>query len=208
MTEKLPTGVDILDRKLDGGVAPGQIVALSAAPASQSERLLYEFVGVRPTLYLSTLRSPSAVRETVERFVPESSEVVVAGVDDQAPFDDARPLLEVIPDGANVVVDPIEVFEWQNVARYRKFLIDLRDRLDATDGVAVLHCLDSGPDHPARTVTEFVADVVFELSTERDGSAVETHLSVPKCRGGQPLDEVFKLNVTNRVNVDTSRNIV
>ena len=42
MTERLRTGIDVLDRKLDGGIPAGSIVALTAQPASQAELFLYE----------------------------------------------------------------------------------------------------------------------------------------------------------------------
>jgi len=50
VTGRLSTGVDILDRQLDGGIPPGSIVLLAADPASQSELFLYELAGVRATL--------------------------------------------------------------------------------------------------------------------------------------------------------------
>ena len=53
-SELLSTGIEVLDRKLGGGVPKGTIIALSALPASQSELFLYEMAAVRETVYLTT----------------------------------------------------------------------------------------------------------------------------------------------------------
>ena len=42
MAGRLKTGIDVLDRKLNGGLPAGCIVALTASPSSQAELLLYE----------------------------------------------------------------------------------------------------------------------------------------------------------------------
>ena len=66
MAGRLETGIDVLDRKLNGGLPPGSIVAFTASPASQSELLLYELTAARGTLYLTTERSDQAVRDAIE----------------------------------------------------------------------------------------------------------------------------------------------
>jgi KaiC/GvpD/RAD55 family RecA-like ATPase len=67
MAGRLRMGIDVLDRKLDGGVPPGSIVAYVADPASQSELLLYELTAARRTLYLTTQRSTEAVEDALAR---------------------------------------------------------------------------------------------------------------------------------------------
>ena len=59
MVERLRTGIEVLDRKLDGGIPAGSIVALTADPASQAELFLYELTATRGTLYLSLDRTGS-----------------------------------------------------------------------------------------------------------------------------------------------------
>ena len=61
MAERLRTGIDVLDRKLDGGLPAGSIVVLNATPASQAELFLYELTATRGTLYkyIKNVRSAS-----------------------------------------------------------------------------------------------------------------------------------------------------
>jgi hypothetical protein len=71
----------------------------------------------------------------------------------------------------------------------------------------VLHCLDGRSIPPLRDTTEHMADVVFRLTTNATGATVENRLAVPKFRGGRALTETLKLRLTDRVEVDTSRDI-
>jgi hypothetical protein len=91
--------------------------------------------------------------------------------------------------------------------RYRNFLNDLRNHMFNTGGVAVLHCLSSDHEPRLRTTTMHMADVVLDLATVVNGSDVETRLAVPKFRGGVALSETIKLELGERVRVDTSRDI-
>lgn len=51
---RFATGLVFLDRRIDGGLPVGSLVAVLAPPASQSQRLLRAVTGERPLVYLST----------------------------------------------------------------------------------------------------------------------------------------------------------
>ncbi len=197
----------MLDRKLDGGLPTGSIVALSAPPASQAELLLYEFTSARQTLYLSTDRDESAVSEALERAPGRTGSPDVRRVEGDAPLDHSQRLFRRLPEDSNLVVDSVDLLERQGDGRYRNFLNDLQNHLHNTEGVAILHCLDGRSVPDARDVTEHVADVVFQLHTEYSGDTVETRLAVPKFRGGRALPETIKLELAESVRIDTSRDI-
>jgi hypothetical protein len=86
-------------------------------------------------------------------------------------------------------------------------LNDLRNHMFNTGGVAVLHCMSSQHDPPARNTTLHMADVVLDLSTVVNGNDLENRLAVPKFRGGVALSETIKLELGERIRVDTSRDI-
>jgi hypothetical protein len=52
-----------------------------------------------------------------------------------------------------------------------------------------------------------MADVVFSLDTRVSGESIENRLAVPKFRGGRALSETIKLELGDRVRIDTSRDI-
>lgn len=208
MGSKLPLGITPIDRKLNGGIPSGSIVVLSAPPASQSELLLYKMVAARTTLYLTTERSAGAVEETLDEVndsTPRRTVRSVGGEDEG--LDDSHQLIRRIPDESNVIVDAANVLEAADSNRYRSFLNALKAEIEAVDGIAFLHCLRAPSVPNNRYVSEHIADVVFELEQTRNGDELETRLLVPKFRVGRALTETIKVELTEEVTIDTSRDI-
>jgi len=207
MVRRLPTGIDVLDRKLSGGIPAGSVVALVAPPASQSELFLYELTSARRTLYLSTHRTEQAVRDGFERAALFTGDPLIQHVPGDAPLEHANRLIQGISGEANLIIDPVDVLEREDENRYRNFLNGLQNHMHNTGSIALLHCLDgrSVPDH--RDATEHMADVVFELHTTIKGDSIENRLAVTKFRGGTALPETIKLELAERVSIDTSRDI-
>lgn len=206
-TERLPTGIDILDDELNGGLYPGSVVVLSAPPASQAERFLARLTGTRNTLYLTTQRSASAVETTLERSRVDPPTVAVREVNAADPLGHATRLSRELRDSMNLVVDAMNPLETASDPKLWAFLNAVRESAVETGSVAVLHCATGRRVPDARDTTEYMADVVFELRTDVHGDSIENRLHVPKVRGGRALDTVIKLDLSQGVSVDTSRDI-
>lgn len=207
MPDRLRTGIDVLDRKLDGGLPAGSVVALTAPPASQAELFLYELTATRGTLYLSLDRTGDAVGTTIDTIETRTGEPTVRDVGGDAPLDNATKLVSALPDSSNLIVDPMDVLERQEPPRFRNFMNDLQNHIYNTDSLAMLHCLDGFDVPRMRDTTMHMADVVFQLETRMKGDNVENRLAVPKFRGGRALTDVIKLELTEKVAIDTSRDI-
>ncbi|MFW5935510.1 MAG: RAD55 family ATPase [Halolamina sp.] len=207
MARRLSTGINVLDRELEGGLPAGSIVLLSAEPASQSELFLYELTSARPTLYLTTVRSDQAVVDGIERTNTRTGDPNVRDVGGDAPLDKANRLIGTLPEGATLIIDVVDSLERYDRARFRRFLNELQTVMVNTGGLAILHGL-AGVDVPDnRDVTAHVADVVFDLRTTITNAEIENRLVVPKFRGGKALAEPIKLRLAESVNIDTSRDI-
>ncbi|WP_049936815.1 RAD55 family ATPase [Haloplanus natans] len=206
MADRLPTGISVLDRQLDGGIPPGSILLLSADPASQSESLLYEIAAARGTLYVTTVRSEEAIRDAIERYRGGVGRLTIRDAGDYPPIDNATRLVRELPESSNLLIDVVDPLEEADSTRYRAFLNELQTHMVNTGSIAVLHAMHGDP--PAnRRLTEHMADVVFDLQTDTSGSQIVNRLAVPKFRGGSALEETIKLKLTDGVTIDTSRDI-
>ncbi|MFO7925875.1 MAG: RAD55 family ATPase [Halobacteriota archaeon] len=207
MSQRLRTGIAALDRQLEGGIPSGSIVALTASPASQAELFLYELTATRGTLYLTLDRTSDAVANSLNAAPARTGQATVRDVTGDAPLDNASKLVAALPESSNLIIDPVDVLERHEPARYRNFINELQNHIYNTGGLAVLHCLD-GRDVPVlRDTTEHMADVVFQLETTVKGDRIENRLAVPKFRGGRALSDVIKLDLAAAIDIDTSRDI-
>lgn len=208
VTPRLRTGIDVLDRKLGGGLPAGSIVTLTAHPASQAELFLYELTATRGTLWLSLDRSTEAVRESIRNTPTVTGDPTVRHISGEAPLDNAGKLVSALPETSNLIIDPVDVLESQeHHSRFRSFLNDLQTHIFNTNSLAILHCLDGHTIPALRDTTEHFADVVFDLETEIRNGKVSNSLSIPKFRGGQAPVDTIKLNLVEEVSIDTSRDI-
>ncbi|MDY6818566.1 MAG: transcriptional regulator [Halobacteriales archaeon] len=204
---RLSTGIEPLDRELNGGLLPGTITAFAAPPASQSELLLYELTRERPTLYLTTTRSEQGIRDALERTAVPTGDPVIRRVGGDMPLDNVQDLTGRLRDEANLIIDPLDLLESSERNRYVSFLNRLQTHMQNTSGIALLHCMKGDEHPPMRDLTMQMVDTVFDLELTTEGEDVETRLSVPKFRGGEALNETIKLELADRVRVDTSRDI-
>lgn len=207
MSKRLRTGINVLDRKLDGGIPSGSIVALTAAPASQAELFLYELTATRGTLYISLDRNGDSVSNSIDSATTRTGDPTVRDVTGDAPLDNAAKLVSALPQESNLIIDPADVLERQEPTRYRNFLNELQNHIYNTESLAILHCLDGHNVPPLRDTTEHMADLVFQLDTSVKGDRIENKLAIPKFRGGQALTDIIKLELAEEVDIDTSRDI-
>lgn len=208
MVDRLHTGIDVLDRKLEGGIPEGSLVALCARPASQSELFLYELTATRGTLYLSMDRTAQAVTASIEQTPTTTGDPTIRHISGEAPLDNAGKLVSALPDNSNLIVDPLDILESQEPpSRFRSFMNDLQNHIVNTGSLGVLHCLEGQNVPPLRDSTEHFADVVFRLETETNSDEIENRLVVPKFRGGRAPNDIIKLDLMEEVSVDTSRDI-
>jgi len=228
---RVSTGVPTLDRRLNGGLRAGSVLAVIAPPASQSEVLLQSLMDERPSLYVSTVRRPEAVRAGLTTSHDADFAVEYAGKErameneflqeltdersfslqtpgDSSPLDDVYDAISRVDGRANVIVDSTNPLETTgDAAAYRSVLNALKTRVLDTGGLGVLHCIDhdTAPDLRATTLT--VADVVWRLQFVSLSNGVEYRLTVPKHRGGEVLTEQLSVVLGRDVHIDDTRNI-
>ena len=206
---RVPTGVTALDRQLNGGLPTGSIVVLSADPASQAE-LLLQTISMqedRETFYITTQRSREAVRDSYTRMPEDGAVPRIQTVDAESPLDSANDLIKRIPEKSTVIIDTVNTLEELDSMRYRRFINELQTHMINTGGIAILYALNGQHVPINRDISYSMGDIAFKLITEIDNIEVTNRLVVPKFRGGSALQEAVKLELTERVSIDTSRDI-
>ncbi|MEF8814397.1 MAG: ATPase domain-containing protein [Halovenus sp.] len=230
MTDIISTGIEKIDRELSGGIEVGSIFAINAGPAMQSEALFQPMMQQQPTLYLTTLRDPTSVSESlealdqelevkdlrnrqhigndfVEQITGSRTETFTPSNDDQ-PLENFYEAVEGIDQQVTVVVDPVNPLEQtENRTLYREVLNELKLALLDTGSIGILHChlLDGAP--PLRDVTLAMSDVVMDLDLVSEKRQKQYQVTIPKNRGGEPLLEESNIVIDSEVWVDESRNI-
>lgn len=207
-TSRFSTGIRFLDMQFGGGIPPGDVVALVAPPDSQSEVFFKELAREQPLRYASTIAGNEAeLEEWVQPAGHETGDVSVTHLDPESFQAEPEEVLGDLGEKECLVVDPIDELEAGARKRYLAGLNTLKDRLRMTDSIAVVHCLD-GQDVPdQRSLTLKRADHVWRLRQTVKTEELSTRLYVPKSRAGQPITEAIRLELSDRVDIDTSRNI-
>lgn len=208
------TGLEILDRRLDGGIPVGTLVALVAPPESQSELFLEAMGRHRPVTFVSTTcsRSVEARRRYgtdggedagVRHVHASASELVGSGNSPPA----GQSGLAGIDEDSFVIVDPGNDLERETRADYHEFLADLVERLEETGSVGIIHLLEEDSSPRNRWLTLKTADHVWQLELTPTSQDIRNRLLVTKSRGYRALTEPIPLVLTDRIRIDTSRSI-
>lgn len=201
------TGIPPLDRELDGGVPPGSIILFTAPPASQSEQFLYKFSTPRETLYSTTVRSRESIRDAIFRSPIKVGEEPAIEAHTDSQINEVKDAITRLKSESTLIVDTIDPLEHNSRDDYLYFLNDVQNELQNTNSVVVLHGMKGEATAENRDVSKQMADIVFNLTQSFVGDEIVTKLSVPKYRGGSLPKEPLKLDLTDGIKIDTSRDI-
>lgn len=230
----LPTGIQALDRELDGGFASGNLVTLVTPPDAPSSRILHQVMRQRPTTYITTLRPRMDLEAELMHLGNGTKDVDIKEVGDlrqkhemlhsfsdsdvySANTTDGDRVLEEVNDiiqevdgKHNVIIDSMNPLEaTEDKAAYQRLLRKMAEKLREVNGLGLLHCFSYGDPPPLREGTLAMADAVWNLNmgTDNDGN-LALQATIPKNRGGKPIFEKLTLLLDDQtVYTDISRGI-
>lgn len=227
---KLPTGIPGLDRELSGGIESGSLLSVIAGPATQSEALFHQMIERRPTLYLTTLRESTAVKQRLngldgelfvkdvlgkqtmnKQFMKEITgtrgySMPIKNADEI--LDSVYETIEQVDREMNVILDPVNPLEeTENKDAYREVINKFKSKVLETGSLGILHCITLGDATPLRDVTLAISDVVIELDLVSMTNEMQYQLTIPKNRGGTPLLGETTVKFDSEVWIDDTRNI-
>lgn len=201
---RLSTGITDLDRDLHGGVPAGTLLVIRTDPATQGELLLKQLTNQRSTLYISTLRTEPDIRGWLDENTHQNR-IEYTAMD--TPIEVVKDNISMVSKQVNIIIDPVNPLEDENYTQYVSMLQSVKTHLENTGSIGVLHILktESAPENRSHTLA--MADMVWDITQERNGSQLETRLMVKKCRSGVLPEDIAKIDLQDRVRIDTSRDI-
>lgn len=227
---RLNTGIDILDRNLNGGIPSGTMVYFEADPKSVPDVFLYELTMPRKTFYVTTeknrkylLRNMDELlfdtagvdfvdlhEEYYERIVPsvkdrqEAQKKVIKCIDDW--LDGVR---KQDTKNFTIIFDTFTFFVELGVDMdtMKRIFDKIYELVNDTDSICFLFMIKGLHEVSLENRLQYWCDVVFRVDLELKGDKMINKLAIPKIRGMTPLTEYIKFKVTDRITIDTSRDI-
>jgi CO dehydrogenase nickel-insertion accessory protein CooC1 len=188
----LSTGIEPLDRIRDGGFPPGTVVGIVTEEKTPAEALLYRLTAVRNTLYLTTERTESAVKNGLEALSLEKVDPVIERLGSDPELSDATELIERLPEGATLVVDAISPLEATDSETYLNFLNTLVKAVRESGSLAFVHLPGGSDEQTNRSMTKRLVDTILVL--EAGGAPAEVcTLRVPSSRIKDQAEETARL---------------
>lgn len=227
------TGIDLLDRSLDGGLPAGSVVYLSAEPKSMSEVFLYQFSTVRKTYYFTTSRRPKYISQDITDLNFDIKNIVYIDVYSQYYLDQYGEMVDNIgneyvdrevidftekqlknirdagDEDVNIIFDTFSFYLRLNLnfGKVLRLANLVYETTRGCGGIAYLYVLKGS--HPINIENELInlCDTVFDIELERVGERVTNKLSIPKIRGRRASSELIRFKVVDGIRIDTSRDI-
>ena len=206
---RFSTGMSFLDRRIDGGIPVGTAVALTAPASSQSELLLGELTQGWDLLYISTICPDEAeLRAILEPRRSAERSLTIEYAPPESLLENPESYLSKLSPESVLVLDVANSLESAQRDTYLNVLNTFKATLRDLDCIGLLHCLEGeGSQIPRRGLTLKRADHVWQLQTAALSNEIKSRLLITKSRGYRALSEPVPLVMTDRVQIDTSRNI-
>ncbi|MFN3383480.1 MAG: RAD55 family ATPase [Archaeoglobaceae archaeon] len=230
LKRSIPTGISLLDKRLDGGLPAGSFVCLYADPIAMPEAFLYQFANATKSFYVTTNRPAKYVSRDMEMLHFNPKSIVFVDVFTQYYLNEYgqfviedryrdKEIFDFLADRFAelngqvgefvIIVDSLSFFlnldvEWG----LKEWLMNRLYSIAREKGNIVYVYLVKNI-HPINVVTRVLdlSDVVINVEAERVGERIVTKFALPKIRGKKPITEFFRFVVDEGVQIDTSRDI-
>ncbi len=223
--DNLTTGIDLLDKNLDGGFPKGSLVCIYADPASSPEVFLYQFSTERKTYYINTSRPVFAIRKDFSNLHLDDSYVNFIDVYSMYLEEIKKSETDTDYEIMSFIINEIESFNGEKeiniVIDNLNFFMDLHVNEDLKEiflntlyftakeisGLTFAYVIKNSLDEKTLNKIFDVSDVIMEIFIEISGSRYVKKFGIPKIRGRTPLSDIFKFEIGEGIHLDTSRDI-
>jgi KaiC/GvpD/RAD55 family RecA-like ATPase len=229
-TDRLPTGIDMLDKNLNGGLPSGAMVYFSSSPDSSPELFLFEFTIPRKTFYVTTYKNPQFIIRDMERLEFDTSNIVFIDLHEgfyEKLLPDlsnkqvaSKKLVQYLDEWLDSIIESDEnnftiifdsfsfLLEMGLEEEVLKRLMDkIYDIINNYNSICYLLVINGVSNKSIDNRIQYWCDVILEIDLERKGDKIINKLILPKIRNMPPLTDYIKFRITDRITIDTSRDI-
>lgn len=208
----ISTGIDSLNRDLNGGIPDGYILSIIAPPASNAERFLHQFVAEnedRQAVYFTTEQSEPFLRDSFDKLdILDRPPQIVDLTSEREPLDEISGYIPKMPEDSIIIIDSVDRLEDEDSDRYQDFINQLQRFLSGSDSTAILFGTADHHVPEGRPVSMKLSDAIFEIDQVKQSEDLISYLSITKFRGLRGIDDRVRIQMeSDNVSIDTSRDI-
>lgn len=194
------------------------------------EVFLYELSTPRKTYYITTHKNPRYIKRNMKELDFESPgiefinlheeyyhKILPAAADRQAAAKKLAQYLNDWLDGLKkknennftIIFDNFSflVDLGIDIDSLKRMLDKVYDILNEGNSICYLMMVKGMHHESIENHIQYWCDVIFDIDLERKGDKIVNKLTLPKIRGMNPITDYIKFKVTDRITIDTSRDI-
>ncbi|NPE30969.1 recombinase RecA [Methanococcoides sp. SA1] len=229
-----PTGIYVLDRSLGGGLPLSSMIYFSADPRSMSEVFLYEFTQSRKTYYFTTGRRPKYIQRDIINQNLDPSRIIFVDIYSEYYFTPVGDMIDNVgneyidskiiefteynlqnilgdagDEDINIIFDNFTFFMNLNVnpGLLKRLTNIIYENSKETNSMTYLYALKGSQDDLIENEVLNTSDVIFDVKVDHNADHIVSKLTIPKIRGMVPNSDVLKFNISEGVQIDTSKDI-
>ncbi len=222
-----PTGLELLDNVIGGGLFPGSIVYVLSDPEIDSEIFLFHFTQPRKSIYITTEREPKYIIQEMEKLGFDISRIEFVDVFSayHAPLTTEREgentdyrVLEFVKKrlqsigekDITIILDTFNFFPLMNVSRnsIKDFVKILYNFAKNNDAILYLLSLRDTIDKKIENEIMWQCDVIFDIKFFKAQDKIVSQLMITKAKNVTLAADTIKFFIRGKVIIDSSREIV
>jgi two-component system cell cycle response regulator DivK len=222
-----PTGLDLLDNVIGGGLFPGSMVYVLSDPEIDSEIFLFHFTQPKKCIYISTEREPKYIIQEMEKLGFDISRIEFVDVfsayhapltteregenTDYRVLEFVKKKLESIKEkDITIIVDTFNFFPLLDVNRnsMKDFVNILYNFAKNNDAIMYLLSLRDTIDKKIENEIMWQCDVIFDIRFVKTQEKIISQLMITKAKNVTLAVDTIKFFIRGRVLIDSSKEIV
>lgn len=209
---RVNTGIDNVDEYIGGGIPPGALVTCSTESTFETETFLHQILASPNTesLYISTIGNEEAINAELQKSAVNVQNVDIEYVEPSGLVQGMKDVITQSPETEVTVINTVNWFEsgkYTDTADYQVFLNWLQNRCRRTEGIVVFNRYRDDTSLTCQYLTNTMSDIVFTFEEQIENDEVTKYLHIPKCRSTTESSFLEKIEIKNRVTIDTTRDI-